>query len=272
MRLLRRILLTLAITLAVVFVMMHWIAPVALSFYTAYKAPAIARVVPADLKDRSLSTAQGTELSYFGYQFAVPWTDLDETQTRLYPTDKPEKTKVDLHFRSGLRILVSGMPPRSLINDLPKDMNVTPQSIESAFGSETMASDYSFVKTVYEFTPDKMNHWSFGWSGMNRDEILLIIKSIIPAKSAETGIFTLQSPGYKGFQQGSAELKQERIILDLYSDEGSVEMIFFEKDYKDPAGVTQPEINRIVQSLRRASPNPSREPQIQEVKVQSRSR
>lgn len=268
MRLLRRILLALAIILAVVFVTMHWIVPVALSFYAAHKAPAIARVVPIDLKDHTISTITGKSLSYLGYQFEVPWTDVDETQTKLYPTDKPVKTMVDLRFRSGLRLLMSSIPPRSLVNDLPKNMNVTPQAIESAFGRETMKSDYSFVKTVYDFTPDKMNHWSFGGSGMNRDESLLIFKSIIPAKSAETGIFNLQSPGYQGFQQGSAELKQDRIILDLYSDEGSVEMIFFEKDYKNPAGVTQPEINRIVQSLRRASQNPSNEPQIEEVKVQ----
>ena len=38
-------------------------------------------------------------------------------------------------------------------------------------------------------------------------------------------------------------------MIDHYSDDGSVELIFSEKNYKIPAGVTQPEINRIIQSL-----------------------
>lgn len=37
--------------------------------------------------------------------------------------------------------------------------------------------------------------------------------------------------------------------MNLYSDDGSIEMIFFQKDYKNGGGFTQPEINRIVQSL-----------------------
>ena len=39
------------------------------------------------------------------------------------------------------------------------------------------------------------------------------------------------------------------IAVHLFSDDGSIEMIFFQKDYQNRGGVTQPEINRIVQSL-----------------------
>lgn len=40
-------------------------------------------------------------------------------------------------------------------------------------------------------------------------------------------------------------------MVDLYSDDGSVELIFTEKNYNASAGVTQPEINRIIHSLRK---------------------
>ncbi len=99
MRLLRRILATLAITLAVVFLGVEWIAPAALSYYAARKAPAVARIVPTELKDQTVSQAPGSRLSYFGYEFEVPWNDIDETQTKFYPKDKP--TRVVLVFRSG---------------------------------------------------------------------------------------------------------------------------------------------------------------------------
>ena len=248
MRLLRRILITVVVTLAVVFVGVNWIVPVALSFYAAKKAPPVARVVPTDLKDQSVSGAPGSKLSYFGYEFEIPWSDLDETQTKFYPANKPEKTKVDLRFRSGLRLLISAIPPRVWAKELARDSNISPEAIEAVFGHETMKSDYSFIKTLYEFTPDKMNHWDFA-----RDQLLLIIKSIALPKSAEAGIFKVHSHTYEGFQYGNPQFRKDDIVVDLYSDDGSVEMIFLQKDYRNAIGVTQPEVNRIAQSLRKTT-------------------
>jgi hypothetical protein len=80
---------TLGVTLAVMFVGMEWIAPAALSYYAARKAPAVARVVPAELKDQSVSQASGARLTYLGYDFEVPWNDLDETRPSCIPKTNP---------------------------------------------------------------------------------------------------------------------------------------------------------------------------------------
>ncbi len=258
----RRILVTVVVAVALVFVGVSRIAPVALSFYAAKKAPAVASVVPVDLKDKSVSEAPGEKLSYFGIEFEVPWSDLDETQTKFYPKEKYDKTKVDLRFRSGLRMVVSVHPPREWVNDLPKDMNVSRQDLESTFGRETMNSDYSFTKALYEFTPDNMNPWTASLDGNNREELLLIIKSLALPKAAETGIFNLRSQSYAGFQEGNPRVRQDEIVVDLYSDEGSVEMIFFQADYRNYKGVTQPEINRIVQSLHKIMQEETQVPKI----------
>jgi hypothetical protein len=238
------------------------IAPVALSFYAAKKAPTIASVVPVDLKDKSVSQAPGEKLSYFGIEFEVPWTDLYETQTRLYPKEKSEKTKVDLRFRSGLRMMVSVHPPREWVNDLPTDIKVSRLNLESAFGRETMQSDYSFTKALYEFTPDNMSPWTASLDGNNREELLLIIKSLALPKAAETGIFNLRNQSYAGFQEGNPRVRQDEIVVDLYSGDGSVEMIFFQADYRNYKGVTQPEINRIVQSLHKSMQEETQVPKI----------
>ena len=58
---------------------------------------------------------------------------------------------------------------------------------------------------------------------------------------------------FKGFQQGNPDVKQDGVAVNLYSDEGSVELIFGEQNDKNSGGITQPEINRIVQSLHKAS-------------------
>ncbi|MGA8540448.1 MAG: hypothetical protein WB566_13170 [Terriglobales bacterium] len=262
MRLLRRILITVVVTLAVAFVGVYGIVVVS-SFYTAKKAP-FARIVPTALKDESVSEAPGTKLSYFGYELEVPWTDLDGNQTKLYPKDKPDKFRVDLHFRSGLRLLVSAIPPREWANTLVTEFKVPPRKVEAATRSANSAlkSDYGFEKNLYELTPDKMHYWALSPDAHMSEAFWLTIKSVVLSNSAASGIFILQNQSYKGFQQGNPQVRPYGIVLHLYSDEGSVEMILSQKDYKHSAGVTQPEINRIVRSLRKVTQNESATPRI----------
>ena len=262
MKLLRRILITVVATLAVVFVGLYWIAPVALSFYTAKKVPAVASVVPTELKDKSISDAPGTKLSYFGYEFEVPWNDLDETQNKFYPKDKPEKTMVDLRFRSGLRLRFKSLPAHVWRNDSDCCTKGAVRIVASVFGQEAVHSNYSFEKAVYGFAPSKMHYWSLSPHVHFSEQGVLVIKSIMPSKAADTGIFNVQNQSYRGFQQGNPQERQDGILLDLYSDEGGIEMIFSQKDYRDPARITQPELNRIIQSLRKAPQTESMTPRI----------
>ncbi len=248
MKLARRILVTAAITLAVIFAGVQWVLPVALSFDAARNSLPITRIVPTDLKDRSVSQAPGKTLSYFGYEFEVPWSDLDENQTQLYPKDKPEKCKADLRFRSGLRLVITATPAQEWTNGLATQLKVPRRRIESSFGAK---SDYSFLRNLYEFTPDKMHYWALSPRVHYREHFLLTIKTAALLPLAGTGIFNLQNESFKGFQQGDPQVRQTGIEIHLFSDEGSIEMIFSQKDYQNPAGVTQPEINRIVQSLRK---------------------
>jgi len=115
-----------------------------------------------------------------------------------------------------------------------------------------MKSDYNFVKAVYEFSPDKMNHWVFKKGPVNRDEFLLLLKSIVASKGADSGIFYIRNQSYQGFQQGECRVREDRITVDLYSEDSGVEMNLFQKDYRDSGGITQPEINRIIKSLHKA--------------------
>jgi hypothetical protein len=257
LKLLGRILITLIALLAIVFVCLNWIAPVGLSFYAAKKAPPVTRVVPQPLTDNSISQTPGTKLSYFGYDFEVPWTDLDDNLTKLSPDGKSEKCRADLHFRSGLHMLVTAVPSREWSRGVAKEMKLSPEAIEAAFGPGTSRSDYAFVKALYEFTPERMHHWTASTTVWSRDQMLLMIKSIALLKSAESGIFAVQNQNYLGFQEGNPSVRQDGIAVHLFSDNGSVEMLFFQKAYKSPTGVTQPEINRIIQSLCRTSPNAS---------------
>jgi len=255
MRLLRRILTTIVVTLGLIFVAVNWIGPVSLSFYAAKKVLPVANVVPVDLKDHSVSQAPGMVLSYFGYEFEVPWSDLDESKTALYPKDKPEKTRVVLTFRSGLRLMVTAVPAREFADEFATDFKMPAQKLDAVFGRGAATSDYVFVKNVYEFTPARMHYWSLSSGVHYREQMVLMIKSIMLVKAADTGIFYVQNQNYKGFQQGDPKVRQDKLVLDLYFGDNHPEVIFLQKDYHDSVGVTQSEINRIVQSLHRAAPS-----------------
>jgi hypothetical protein len=254
MKLLRRIATTIVITLAVILACIYWIAPVALSFYEARKVPPVARVVPTELKDHSVSQATGMKLSYLGYDFEVPWSDLDETKTTFYPKDKPEKTRVVLSFRSGLRLMVTAVPPREFASLCATEFKIQPQGVELLFGPGASTSDYAFVSHVYGFTPDKMHYWSLSPRLHAREQMVLLTKSIMPVKAAASGIFNISNQFYRGFQQGDPQVNRDEVVVDLYSDQDHFEMVLSPKKYTNPAGVTQPEINRIVESVRKPTP------------------
>jgi hypothetical protein len=249
------------VTVTIIFVGVSWVAPVALSFYTAHKVPPVARVVPTDLKDTSVSEAPGTKLSYFGYEFEVPWNDLDESQVTLYPADKPVKTAVLLAFRSGLRLRLAAIPAHEWAKDSYPEVRAVPRVVAANFGYEAVRSDYSIAKSVYEFTPNRMHYWAMEPGVHYREQALLIIKSIMLLAPADTGIFNIHNQEFKGFQQGDPQIRQAKLEFDLYSDNGSVEFMFFEKG-KNVAGVTQPEINRIIQTLRKTARDSAAAPSI----------
>jgi hypothetical protein len=134
------------------------------------------------------------------------------------------------------------------------EFQVRPQGVELLFGPGTSSSDYAFVRNVYGFTPNKIHYWSFSPGLHYREQMVLLTKSIMPVKAAASGIFNISNQSYRGFQQGDPQVGRDEIVVDLYSDQDHCEMILSPKKYTNPAGITQPEINRIVESLRKAIP------------------
>jgi hypothetical protein len=143
-------------------------------------------------------------------------------------------------------------PAREWVDHLATMFKVPPQRIAESFRAETMKSDYSFMKDLFEFTPGKMHYWAWSPQVHYREQFLLSIKSSVLANPASTGIFNVQNQDYKGFQQGDPQERPDGILVHLYSDSGSVELVFYQKTFQNPAGITQPEINRMIQSLRKS--------------------
>lgn len=242
-KILRRILIGVAISVTVVAIFVFWGFPVGISIWTAWKAPIRAKVVPIELKDLSISQAEGTKLNYFGYEFEVPWTDIAESK-------KLNSNRVLVNFHSGLQVSATALPPKEFVNGVAASwFGVSPDVFESKNGYQATRSDYEFLNRLYALTPEKMNLWALSPDVHYRDSVFLRLKYSALMPWAESGIFFVTNQSYKGFQQGNPESRPNGILVDLYADDGSVEFEFNQENYQNPRGISQSEINRVIQSL-----------------------
>jgi hypothetical protein len=229
MRLVRRILIAIGIAVVAIVALMDFILPAGLSFYLRKTAPAYVYAVPRDLQDLSVSQVPGTTMHYFGYEFEVPWIDVGDAERKPFATKNSGADSAWVSFRSGLKLLVTSDP------------------------ADGAGSNYALAKLIYGFNPNTMGIWPPSPRTQYQRLALYMGKSAIlsnPLSSqAATGIFNLDSKRYKGFQLGNPQPRPDTLRVVLYSDEGSFEVTFLQVGYEEPAGVTQPEINRVVQSL-----------------------
>lgn len=232
-------------------------APIAFSLYSAHTAPKVVWVTPQPLQDTAVSQAPGETLSYFGYTFEVPWKDLDPAQTKLFPPEKPNR--VVLTFRSGLRLRVTKVAGGEWMHTFSTSYKVTPKEVAAAYGDEAARSDYGFIKMLYEFTPDKMDVWTLSSRIHFRENVLLLMKSIAMTRAAESGIFAIGNQNSPGFQEGNPRARPDRLMFTLYSDSDSMEFLLSQKSYQRSAGVSQSDINRIIQSLKSVAPGDARQ-------------
>jgi hypothetical protein len=140
-------------------------------------------------------------------------------------------------------------PPKFWINNLGK-LNLSPAVATAQFGTDALQSDYRFLKTLYNFTPDKMNRFAIRPSTHYREAYLLTLKSAALSRQARSGFFKIEGPAYNGFQQGDPSARAS-VLLELLADSGSVNFTFFPDEQTRHLGLSQADLNRVSQSLRR---------------------
>jgi len=206
----------------------------------ARKLPDIAQT-PMPLPDLSISAAPHTKVSYLGYELELPWNDVDEAKS---------KTVGAIHitaFRSGDVLWLSTFPPKDFVNLIMKKSGLDPQSFRAIYGDEASGSDYGFYKEMLQATPSQITPFISRQKAAN-EETLLVLKAISMPR-AESGIFLIQTPDFRGFQFENPQARPRQIVDDLYANDGGVELMFAQKIDGTAPTVSQPEINRIIQSI-----------------------
>ena len=208
----------------------------------ARKVPAV-KVAPLELADYSVSNSSGTTLSYFGYEFEVPWnTNFKQ---------KVGKGLVEVQFESGQKVIFIVPENQSgLLTEIVEDHSLNMGDLRLVFGDLMKRSAYEQYGVLLNTTPESIH--AFGpRAEAVRGVTLLTIKAIAFGPGLESGAFSFDVSGKRGFQIGDPR-KSRRVDLEVFDTAGH----HFEILCGSTNGnirFSQPELNRILTSLRAAS-------------------
>ena len=214
--------------------------------YLTRKAPVV-RVAPAQLTDFSVSRSPGRKLSYFGYEFEVPWNDVDAGKSGLIP----DGNKAMIVFQSGNSLSVWHGSPRAFLNAVLSNDKIDQNTLRRIVGDEALQSDYSLYRTILQMTPGKMTPFE-SQSDVAKQALLLLVKGICMPPGSESGVFAVAAGGFSGFQFGRAANPSGELSVRLFSDSSSLNFILVQKAGGSTV-ISQPDINRILQTLHKAT-------------------
>lgn len=207
----------------------------------ARKLPFV-KLTPTGLSDLSISRAPGMKLSYFGYEFEVPWTDIDTEKTKIVGGNK-----ANIVFRSGNVLSVWSGPPHEFMNGLLEQVKMDRDAFRKVYGDQALQSDYNFQRLILEATPDKITLLSSRKTATSQG-VLLTVKAICVPGDPNSGIFAVQGKEFKGFQYGRPQSPPKHLSVELFPENGHLDLLFGQKR-DGPTIISQADINRVVQTI-----------------------
>ena len=231
------------ILIVFVTILLNFLGPPVGILLTAMKVtkarPAV-KITPIALADHSISNSPGRTLSYFGYEFAVPWNAI--------PTEKVlnKISFVHLKFESGQDLIFSVPGNKGLLTEIVEDPSLNMGGLRLVFGDLTKRSAYEQYQALLNTTPQSIR--AFGPRAEAASDVtLLTIKAIAFGPGLESGVFSFELPDKRGFQIGNPR-KSKRVDLEVFDSAGRhVEILCESTNPNIP--ISQSEINRILSSL-----------------------
>jgi hypothetical protein len=244
----RRVLFILA-TVGLLCVAYLWFFGVATMFvlearYVGWKTPVVKRT-PVELSDQSISQAPGRRLTYFGYEFEVPW-DIDEAKSK-------QVGQMQLvAFRRGISLVISRSASKEFVTTF---LQTNPAGMRALYGENVFQSDYSLKEMILEVTPNKVGLLTPRKEAVG-SAMLLVIKGIMMPRGGESGIYRVRTGDFRGFQFGDPRNRLRSLTVEIYDGDGGLGFIFAQRENGSEPPITQAEINRVIRSVRKST-NPN---------------
>lgn len=231
-----------------------WFFGVATAFvletrYIARKFPVV-KIAPAELAEVSISQGSGTKLSYFGYEFEVPWSDVDEAKTK-----QVGKMQV-IAFRSGNSIAFSRAQPKEFVNTFLSMSKENSTGLRAIYGEDAFQSDYSLKRIILETTPGKVTLFTSRKDAVG-SAMLLIIKGVMIPRGGDSGIYWIRTSRFQGYQYGNPRSRPKSVDVELFTEDEGLGFIFSQKEKATTSAISQGDINRVIQTVHKISGQPS---------------
>lgn len=210
--------------------------------YVEWKFPLVKKT-PMELRDLSISQAPGQKLSYFGYQFEVPW-DIDHEKTKQ--TGKMEL----IAFHTGNALVFSRAAPKEFVHTFLSATKVNQDKVRNLWGAEALASDYSLHRLILEATPGEVTLFTRREDAV-RNSMLILFKGVMMPRGGESGIFRVRTDKFQGFQYGDPQARPKSLNVEIFADDGGLSFAFAQKGQGFSPAITQAEINRVIQTVRK---------------------
>jgi hypothetical protein len=208
----------------------------------ARKVPAV-KIAPVELADYSVSKSSGTTLSYFGYEFDVPWNANFKQRVG--------KGLVEVQFESGQNVIFIVPENQSgLLTEIVEEHSLNMRDLRVVFGDLMKRSAYDQYAVLLNTTPESIQAFGSRAEAV-RGVTLLTIKAIAFGPGLESGAFSFDLPGRRGFQIGDPQ-KSRRVDLEVFDTAGHhIEILCGSTNGN--IRFSQPELNRILTSLHAGS-------------------
>jgi len=154
-------------------------------------------------------------------------------------------------FQSGNSLSVWHGSPRAFLNTILSNDKIDQNTLRRIVGDEALQSDYALYRTILQMTPDKITPFESQSDAANQ-ALLLLVKGICMPPGAASGVFSVNAGEFSGFQFGRPANPSGEVSVRLFSDSSSFNFIFIQKAGA-PALISQPDINRILHTLHKAT-------------------
>jgi len=179
------------------------------------------------LEDSGVSTAAGTNLSYYGYSFEVPWRGIDTVQKRMH--------WVEIHFKSGL--VLTFFNPKYFQADLIDDGG----------------TKYEQYKAVLSMTTSQLSPFCSHEHFARSLKLLEVKGTMFEHSSAAPDIYSFRTNRYRGFEISGLSQNWQSvglILFDAADREINIGVDAGRPGQHPAVKITQTEINRVIQSFR----------------------
>lgn len=118
------------------------------------------------------------KLSYVGYEFEVPWTDLDEARTKVIGGNK-----AIIVFHTGNVLSVWSGPPHELRDAILREWEMEPETFANIYGRDALQSDYKFMHNILEATPQGISIFGLTEAGGRPIDVALSQGDLLARRS-----------------------------------------------------------------------------------------